>query len=256
MGQIPSYIDVMDTGIYCIRNLFDGKEYVGSAARGFEGRWNRHIDRLRHGLHPNRILQHAWNFFGASFFKFDILEECPPEKCIQKEQEWIDALNPEYNICRIAGSWLGLRHTKQSCAKMSASRKGRIISAATRIQMSAAQIGRRHSANTLARMSAAQLGHEVSPETRAKISAAQTGRKGFCPSPAHRLKISVALLGHDNFFTQGHTPEACMKISKSQLGNKNSLGHKHSAESIDKMSAVKTLWWKNHRAQSPSNPTP
>ena len=158
------------TGIYCIRNLFDGKEYVGSAARGFGRRWSGHIRQLRVGRHPNWPLQVAWNTCGEAAFAFEVLEECPPEQCIAKEQERINAMDPEYNICRIAGSPLGRRVTFEARAKMSAAKQGKRyrlgckLTSATKAILSAMKlgnqncIGRRYSGMTLIKMRDAQLG--------------------------------------------------------------------------------------------------
>jgi group I intron endonuclease len=59
---------------------------------------------------------------------------------IQREQYYIDLLNPEYNICKIAGSNLGFKHSEITKEKLSISKKGvkrgilysKILSKATR----------------------------------------------------------------------------------------------------------------------------
>ena len=58
------------------------------------------------------ILKH-----GYYNFRLDILEYCAPEECIEREQFYIDALKPEYNILNIADSSLGYKHTKETQAK-------------------------------------------------------------------------------------------------------------------------------------------
>ena len=184
-------ISARKTGVYCIRNLFDGKEYVGSAARGFKRRWDAHIRQLRAGRHPNWLLQAAWNACGEAAFSFEVLEECPPEQCITQEQERIDAMDPEYNICREAGSTLGrkctlavraemsarrkgLPHSKEWRANISAALKGRTITPEWRNKLSIAQTGRRHSPATREKMSCSHT--FISPESRARISASQKRR--------------------------------------------------------------------------------
>ena len=114
----------MNTGIYCIRNLFDGKEYVGSAARSFKKRWQLHIHHLKRHIHDNWLLQAAWDACGESAFEFNVVEECPPEQCIEREQWWINDTNPAYNICRIAGSCLGRRHSEETREKCRISKLG------------------------------------------------------------------------------------------------------------------------------------
>jgi len=54
---------------------------------------------------------------------FSILEFCPVDKLIEQEQYYIDTLHPEFNICPIAGSSLGVKHTEESKQKNRESRK-------------------------------------------------------------------------------------------------------------------------------------
>jgi len=42
--------------------------------------------------------------YGYSSFSLSILEYCEPEQLIEREQYFIDLINPEYNILRTAGS--------------------------------------------------------------------------------------------------------------------------------------------------------
>jgi group I intron endonuclease len=106
---------MINSGIYRILNTINGKGYVGSA-KVFKNRWQRHITRLRKGTHHSILLQRAWNKYGETFFKFEILEVIsnPTKKLLEsREQYWIDyydVVNPDkgYNILPIAGSRLGV----------------------------------------------------------------------------------------------------------------------------------------------------
>jgi len=53
---------------------------------------------------------------GISFFKLEILEYCSREECIKIEQKYINLLQPSYNILKIAGSFLGFKHSDESRA--------------------------------------------------------------------------------------------------------------------------------------------
>lgn len=179
------------TGVYCIRNAIDGALYIGSAAKSFPDRWSRHRMDLRHNRHANPHLQAAWNFYKESSFQFSILEACSPERCIEREQYFIDILHPQYNICNVAGSTFGRKVSVATRIKMSAAHMGHICSSETRIAISAAQrgnkhwLGRRHTPATRAKL----LGHAVSSDTRAKIRAGVMGnqnwrkRKSFLQPP-------------------------------------------------------------------------
>jgi hypothetical protein len=58
----------MNTGVYQIINLTNGKRYIGSAAnkRGFDQRWSIHRTLLFQGKHHSSKLQNAWNKYGAA----------------------------------------------------------------------------------------------------------------------------------------------------------------------------------------------
>lgn len=59
--------------------------------------------------------------YGHLNFSLEIIEYCEPTKCIEKEQYFMDLLNPAYNICRTAGSPLGRKHSSVTRAEMVAS---------------------------------------------------------------------------------------------------------------------------------------
>jgi group I intron endonuclease len=48
----------------------------------------------------------------------EILEYCAAEKCLEREQYYLDLLTPEYNILKVAGSSLGRKHSDEAKAKM------------------------------------------------------------------------------------------------------------------------------------------
>ena len=56
--------------------------------------------------------------YGYANFQLEMLEYCDREKCIEREQYYMDLLSPEYNILKIAGSSLGYKHTEETIAKM------------------------------------------------------------------------------------------------------------------------------------------
>jgi group I intron endonuclease len=209
------------TGIYCIRNLFDGKEYVGSAARGFKRRWKAHIRQLRANCHVNWLLQAAWNTCGESAFAFEVLEECAPEQCIAKEQERIDAMDPEYNLCREAGSTMGRKCT-ETCRE-----KHRI-----------AMLGNKHALG-----SRGLVGYIHTPEARANMREAHIGYR-------HSPQAISHMLGNRNHLGHTGSVKSREKMRLAQLGNKNgvgNLGRQHTQEARIKISEALKLRWKNHR---------
>jgi group I intron endonuclease len=101
------------TGVYRIRNLINEKCYIGSSSYSINKRWILHRDMLKKNSHHSIILQRAWNKYGIANFKFEILEECASEKCIEREQYYINTLKPEYNIDPTAGSPRGRKYSEE-----------------------------------------------------------------------------------------------------------------------------------------------
>jgi group I intron endonuclease len=115
----------MNTGIYRIINVVNGKFYIGSTATlGFQKRWYSHLKNLKSGNHPNQHLQHSWNKHGEQNFKFEILEHCLPNECITREQYYFNTLHPHFNILTVAGSVRGYRHTSHTKALIGAASAG------------------------------------------------------------------------------------------------------------------------------------
>ena len=141
--------------------MFDCREYIGSSSRNISRRWKEHLSDLRAGRHANRLLQTAWNAYGELFFSFRILELCPPDQCLDREQWWIDHAHPKYNISKIAGSPM----------------TGRTLSPEHRAKIGASQIGRHHTPETLIKMSVAATGRKLSFAIKDKIRLSKTGRK-------------------------------------------------------------------------------
>jgi hypothetical protein len=56
--------------------------------------------------------------YGYTAFRLEILEYCPPEILIEREQFYLDKFKPEYNILKVAGSSFGFKHTKDTLLKM------------------------------------------------------------------------------------------------------------------------------------------
>ncbi len=143
-----------DTGIYSITSP-SGRRYIGSAA-SFRRRWSTHLCSLRAGKHHSPQLQRAFNKYGEGALKFEKLALCPITDLIVTEQEFIDRLKPEYNVCPVAGSTQGLKlgpHSAEHRRKIGESQRGKIISDEQRKLISEVHKGKRLSAEHIASMS-------------------------------------------------------------------------------------------------------
>lgn len=85
------------SGIYCIINIKNSKKYIGSSKNIRQRLWS-HRAELRHNKHENSHLQNAWNKYGEHNFDYYILEKCEESLLLEKEQLYIDTINPEYNM--------------------------------------------------------------------------------------------------------------------------------------------------------------
>lgn len=99
------------SGIYKIRNLINGKIYVGST-QDFSFRKKEHFWELKNNKHYNQYLQRAFNKYGEENFVFEILEECNIENLLVREQYYLDTLQPfdevGYNVNPLAGKYYNI----------------------------------------------------------------------------------------------------------------------------------------------------
>lgn len=115
----------MKSGIYALVNRENGKRYIGRTI-DFAKRETTHFWMLKNNRHPNCHLQRAWN--AGQRFDFTIIEECPPEKCNEREVYWIDKLDTMangYNQCEGGQTTMGYRFTPEQKKKISEAQKGK-----------------------------------------------------------------------------------------------------------------------------------
>lgn len=254
--------DVDSSGIYQIRNTQTGRLYIGSA-KSFRVRWTKHKNDLRRGRHHSAYLQRSWNRRGEEAFAFEVIEACEASYLLVREQAWLDALRPAYNISPTAGNCLGVKHSAATKLKHTLAMKGRKFPEAAakrtgmkrtpeqRARMSEAQrmffdslndeqkkkraekiaasnrekrLGKKQSPELIAKRAAAMMGHKVSEETRAKISSTNSGR---ALSPEHREKLKASWAATKD-----------KRIQAMLSAHANCPPRKHSPETRAKMSAA------------------
>jgi Fic family protein len=79
------------------------------------------------------VIYKALLVYGYENFTLEILEHCDPLFVLEREQHYIDLLEPKYNILKVAGSSFGYRHTEEALLKM----RNRRASSEARAKMSA-----------------------------------------------------------------------------------------------------------------------
>lgn len=80
----------MTSGVYTIFNIDTTQCYVGCSTC-IEERWERHCHQLEDHVHPNHLLQTAYNEHPDKF-AFIILEFTHPDMTYEREQVWIDRM--------------------------------------------------------------------------------------------------------------------------------------------------------------------
>lgn len=221
---------VWGCGIYAITSPSGGM-YVGSAA-SFRNRWSHHRRLLRKGSHHSPALQSAFNKYGEDQMVFSKLVVCAKQDLTRYEQIAMDALQPRYNVLKFARSPLGVKHSDETKAKISASMVGKSRPPEVMEALRQANIGRRPSTETIRRLSEANSGKKRSEEQVANMRAAQAGRG---PSPATIEKARLANTG------RSLSPEHAAKARVAALGSKKSQ------ESIARSSAAAKTFCENNR---------
>jgi len=107
------------SGIYLWTNIINEKIYVGSSinlGNRFKDYFN--YSHISNPKISNSNIHKALIKYGYSNFQLEIIEYCKIDNCIEREQYYIDLLQPEYNILKFASSSKGYKHTKESIEKI------------------------------------------------------------------------------------------------------------------------------------------
>ena len=153
------------SGIYKITSLINNSFYIGSATCLYS-RYHRHIFDLKKDNHANTHLQNLFNKYGSDNLLFEIIFLCSPEQLTIMEQDYIDNLKPNINICKIANSTLGYKHTPKTRINLSKIRKGKQYS-----------LGRKLSDESKRKISAKAKERGLHPAFKEASIKANTGRK-------------------------------------------------------------------------------
>ena len=187
----------MVSGVYKITNIINGKIYIGSSIN-IAKRKCMHFSDLRRGVHCNDFLQKSFNKHGEDAFSFDIIEICFPEDCIKKEQYYLDLYTPinadfGYNICKVAGSVLGIKRSDETKKRVSEVKKSQNVKISEEIKLHLSKIntGKKLSQETKDKIGKSSKGRRMSEEAKLKIS---VGNKGKPKSDAHKEAMRKAQL--------------------------------------------------------------
>lgn len=148
------------SGIYKITNLLNNKCYIGSAI-DIKHRWKVHQRFLKNSKHHSILLQRAYDKYGKENFKYEIIDYVSsPKNLIKYEQLWLNEVKPEYNVCKNAGSCLGVKRSEEVKNKLSESKKNSP-----------------YTTNQIEHMASLKRGTHLSDEQKKQISERHKGKK-------------------------------------------------------------------------------
>jgi len=206
-----------EPGIYLITCTANGKTYVGST-QSFRQRWRTHLRKLKCGYHPNRYLQNTFDKYGESTFQFSIIECCPVDTVLEREQYYLDALNPPLNLSPDAYSTRGIKHTDEQRRKSSEAHKK-----TTKRGSEHHLYGKKASPETLKRMSDSRKGLQLNEETKekAQIKMKQTMKERYGGAPQRRKVNQIDPLTKEVLATYESMKEASKAVGVTQtlIGN-------------------------------------
>jgi GIY-YIG catalytic domain/NUMOD1 domain len=93
--------------------LLTGQKYCGSSC-DIGRRFIQHLNLSNKSTYISRALA----LHGPENFDFSILEYCRKEILLEREQHYLDSIQPEYNILKKAGSPLGIKQSEESKEKI------------------------------------------------------------------------------------------------------------------------------------------
>lgn len=199
-------------GIYKIQSQIKSERiYIGSAV-SFTKRWNLHLHKLRTNKHENSKLQNHYNKYGESDLQFSILVGCDKEDLIKQEQFFIDFYNPYFNICKKAGSSLGVIRSEETNKK---NREKHLGSKNVRF-------GKKLTPQHIKILSIANKGKTVSLEMKNYLREINLGKK--YSEETNKKKGGVGI--KNPFYGKHHSEETKRSLRESHIGK----GHKVSEE--------------------------
>jgi hypothetical protein len=115
------------SGIYMWTNKINDKRYIGSS-ENLSNRLKFYYLNLAMKNYLKNSQSNIYNAllkYGHENFSLTIVEYCDKEKCIERENYYLKAFNPEYNISKEAGAPMsGRNHSDESKKIMSDAKKG------------------------------------------------------------------------------------------------------------------------------------
>lgn len=165
-------------GIYLWTCLDSNKIYIGSAvdlSKRIRSYFSKtYLTRSRNSHITNALIKFGYSAFSLTIIEYIDISNLSKEEArkliLGREQYYINYLEPEFNILKVAGSSLGFKHSEETKLKLNKIRSG----------VNHPLFGKSHSPETLALMSKALSGQNhplfgkpPSANTKSKLSIAK-----------------------------------------------------------------------------------
>jgi GIY-YIG catalytic domain len=106
------------SGVYKWIHRDSGRSYIGSSVNLTNRFYTYYNLKVMLKSSATSIIARALLKYGYSAFSLEILEYCEPEKCTEREQYYLDLIQPEFNILKNANSRLGSNHSETTIEKI------------------------------------------------------------------------------------------------------------------------------------------
>ena len=198
--------------IYLVRNLVNGKGYVGQTTKSLFFRFNQHKYDANKG--SQGAFHKALRKYGFASFEITEVASC--------DTKLLDDLEKHY--IKFYGTYAPTGHGYNLTEGGDGGLEGRVFSKGGREKLISV-----HTGNSYAK------GHRVSDEAKAIMSAVQKNRKHYSPSEDKRKRISETLKGHPV------SEETRAKISAIQVGKKRGPMSEETKRKLSKSKKGKKL---------------
>jgi len=105
------------SGIYRWVHKATGRSYVGSSVNLTNRFYTYYNLKVMLKSSSSSIIARSLLKYGYSGFKLEIIEYCEPDKCLEREQYYLDSIQPELNILKNSTSRLGVNHSETTIEK-------------------------------------------------------------------------------------------------------------------------------------------
>jgi len=188
------------SGVYFIKNLTNGKMYVGSSI-DIDRRWKRHKVDLLAGRHHSKPLQNAFNKYGLNCFGYFLAESATcTKKMAELEAKWIqmlDSVKNGYNINPFPYEIGLMPKSEEHRKKIGKAHVGRKLSEESKEKIRQKALGRKvgpMSEEQKKKLSEIKKGWKMPEEGKEKLRAFRLGRKTGPMPESQKKAISEAAI--------------------------------------------------------------